>query len=262
MFEEYLTVAVEAARAAGRLQLEGLERSLIVETKSSPIDLVTEVDRACEAEIARRLRQAFPPHRLLAEEGSTGGDDPDWGWIVDPLDGTTNYTHRYPFFSTSIGLEYRGECVVGVVYNPVADELFTATAGGGAFLNGQPIRVSATANLGQALLSSGYPGDQIANPQVMGSWTRLSEASRGIRRDGSAALDLCFVACGRIDGFWESLNAWDMAAGSLLVREAGGAVSNFQGEPFELHRREIVASNGLIGQAMVAFLSNDEPKNK
>ncbi len=259
MFEEYLEVALEAARAAGEIQLEGMNRQLRVATKRSFMDLVTEIDQACEAEIARRLLARFPDHQLLAEEGTVGGDNPRFRWVVDPLDGTTNYFHRYPFFCVSIGLEVDGQLAVGVIFDAVHNELFQATAGGGAFLNGTPINVSETAGLNQALLCTGFPGDQSGNQSVMAAWERLALLCHGIRRDGSAALDLCYVACGRLDGFWERLNAWDMAAGALIVAEAGGMVSNFAGEPFNLYQREIIVANAAVGQAMVAALQ--EPLN-
>ncbi len=257
MFEAYLEVAQEAARAAGAIQVAGLRQAqpLRVETKSSPVDLVTEIDRACEAEIARLIASRFPDHRLLAEEGTTGGSDPDFCWIVDPLDGTTNYTHGHPFFCASVALEYREQIVAGAVYDAMRDELFWATAGGGAYLNGERINVSSVSDLGKALVASGYPGDQAANPPIMVGWERLALHSHGIRRDGSAALSLCYVACGRLDGFWERLNAWDMAAGALLVSEAGGTVTNFAGSPFDLYRREIlVASHPNVSAAVVRLL--------
>lgn len=254
MYQQYLTLAQDAAKAAGQLQREGLRRVLKVETKSGPADLVTEVDHACEAEITGRILAAYSDHRLLAEEGTIGGSNPDWCWLIDPLDGTTNYTHRFPYFSASIGLEYRGELVMGVVYDPVKDEMFWASAGGGAFLNGEPIRVSSVAQLRKALLCSGYPGDKADDSSVVLAWQRLSLQSHGVRRNGSAALDLCNVACGRFDGFWEPLNPWDMAAGVLIVREAGGTLTNFSGGPFDLYRQEIIASNGRIGAEMVSSL--------
>jgi myo-inositol-1(or 4)-monophosphatase len=257
MFEEYLEIAQEAARAAGAIQLEGYRRPLEVATKKSFMDLVTEVDTACEAEVARRILQRFPDHQILAEEGTTGGNHPDFRWIIDPLDGTTNYFHRYPFFSVSIGVEYQGQIVAGVVYDALHEELFYATAGGGAFLNGVPVHVSEVPALNKGLLCTGFPGDQSGNQKVLAAWERISLKCHGIRRDGSAALDLCYVACGRLDGFWERLNAWDMAAGALMVREAGGTVTNFQGGAFDLYRREIVASNGRIGAEMVELLSDE-----
>ncbi|HEX2914789.1 MAG TPA: inositol monophosphatase family protein [Chloroflexia bacterium] len=257
MYEEYLAVAQEAARAAGAIQVEGLSRDLRIATKSSPIDLVTEVDRHCESEIARIIAERFPEHRLLAEEGTTAGDHPEYLWIVDPLDGTTNYTHRYPFFSTSIALEHQGQLVAGVVYNPVSNEMFWATSGGGAFLNGAPIAVSNSPTLSKSLLCTGFPGDQAGNQRVLASWEKISLRCQGIRRDGSAALDLCFVACGRFDGFWERLNPWDMAAGALIVQEAGGKLTNFSGGSFDLFAREIVASNPFIDQEMITVLHEE-----
>ncbi len=256
MYEEFLRVAKQAALAAGQLQLEGLERELYIETKRSPIDLVTEVDRACEVEVARQIEENFPGHQFMGEEGTIGGDNPEYRWIVDPLDGTTNYTHHYPHFCVSIALEYQGQLIVGVVYDAVRNELFSATAGGGAFLNDHLIRVSSVPSLAKALVCTGFPGDQAGNQQVLVAWEQISLRCHGIRRDGSAALDLCYVAAGRLDGFWERLNAWDMAAGALLVREAGGVVTNFAGKDFELYNREIVASNGPVGADMVDWLGN------
>jgi len=254
MYEEFLRVAIQAAHAAGKLQLEGLERELHIETKRSPIDFVTEVDRACEVEVARQIEENFPGHQFLGEEGTTGGNNPDYRWIVDPLDGTTNYTHHYPHFCVSIGLEYQSQLIVGVVYDAVRNEFFSATAGGGAFLNDRPIRVSTAPSLAKALVCTGFPGDQAGNQQVLTAWEKISLRCHGIRRDGSAALDLCYVAAGRLDGFWERLNAWDMAAGALLIREAGGVVTNFVGQEFELYKREIVASNGPVGAELVECL--------
>jgi myo-inositol-1(or 4)-monophosphatase len=254
MFEEYLAVAQDAAKAAGAIHLEGLNRQLRAETKSSPIDLVTEVDKNSEAEIARRILSHYPDHQLLAEEGTTGGTNPHFRWIIDPLDGTTNYFHRYPFFSVSIALEHDGQVIAGVVYDALHNELFHATQGGRAYLNNQPIAVSGVTELGRGLLCTGFPGDQAGNQKVLAAWEKISLRCHGIRRDGSAALDLCYVASGRLDGFWERLNAWDMAAGSLIVREAGGIVTNFSGGSFDLYQREIVASNGYIGDSMVALL--------
>lgn len=255
MYTEYLEVAQNAARKAGAIQLEGLQRTLKVMTKSSPIDLVTEVDQLCEAEITRLILEKYPTHQILAEEGSTGGSDPTYRWIIDPLDGTTNYTHRYPYFSVSIGLEKDGRLIVGVVFNAVNNEMFWATAEGGAFLNSIPIHVSETLSLSKSLVCTGFPGDQAGNKEILGAWERISLRSHGIRRDGSAALDLCSVACGRFDGFWEKLNSWDMAAGALIVMEAGGQVCNFQGEAFDLYNREIIATNGIIYPELIKALA-------
>lgn len=254
MYSQYLEVAKQAARAAGEIQLAGLTRQLLIETKRSPIDLVTEVDRMCEAEVARQIKESFPTHQLLAEEGTVGGDDPDYRWIVDPLDGTTNYTHHYPFFCVSIAMEYQGQLVVGVVYDALRNEMFEATAGGGAFLNGQPIQVSTTETLSKSLVCTGFPGDQAGNQEVLTAWEKVSLRCHGMRRDGSAALDLCFVACGRLDGFFERLNAWDMAAGFVIITQAGGRITNFSADPFDVYKREIVATNAHIGPELVAVL--------
>lgn len=255
MYEEYLEVALQAARAAGAIQSAGMTTNLVIETKSSFLDLVTQVDKACEAEIARIILENYPDHRLLAEEGTTGGSDARFCWIIDPLDGTTNYAHRHPFFCTSIALEYQGECVVGVVYDPLRDELFHATKGGGAFLNNHPTKVSSVPEISQALLGTGFPGSKGSNPAIIASWEKLALHCHGIRRDGSAALNLCYVSCGRLDGFWESLNAWDMAAAGLIISEAGGQVTNFEGGPFDLYHREILAANNpQVAAGMIELL--------
>ncbi len=260
MYEEFLEVAKAAARAAGIIQLEGLTRRQQIQTKSSFLDLVTEVDKNCEAEIARIILNRFPDHQLLAEEGTTGGTNPRYRWIIDPLDGTTNYTHRYPFFSVSIGLEQDGQIIMGVVFDALHNELFEAVAGSGAFVNGQLLKVSDAPTLSKALLCTGFPGDQSGNKKILGDWERISLLCHGIRRDGSAALDLCYVAAGRLDGFWERLNPWDMAAGSLMVREAGGSITNFAGDKFDLYQREILATNGQIRSEMAEILGKDSIK--
>jgi myo-inositol-1(or 4)-monophosphatase len=252
-------VAIDAALAAGRLIREQFGRVQAVELKGER-DLVTAVDRAAEALIVEQLRAAFPEHAIHAEEG-TGGEQgaADHCWFVDPLDGTTNYAHGYPFFAVSVAYAEQGTVRVGVVYDPLREELFTAAEGAGAYLNGQRLRVSATTRLQRSLLISGFPYDRADMPRALRLWTALLPLAQGLRRDGAAALDLCYVAAGRADGFWERhLQPWDLAAGALIVREAGGQVTDFRGAALDLQGGEVVATNGRIHAELVAALQAAE----
>ncbi|HEY5657006.1 MAG TPA: inositol monophosphatase family protein [Myxococcota bacterium] len=252
-----LELAEQMARAAGRIQRERYETTLDIRTKSASIDLVTEVDRACEAVIVETLRAQRPDDAVLAEEGS-GDDRPGatWRWVIDPLDGTMNYAHGYPRFCVSIGVEHEGAPALGVVYDPLLDELFTARRGGGARLNGHALRVSDEDQLGRALLATGFAYDvHRSDDDNLNHFARFVKVARGLRRDGSAALDLCYVAAGRFDGFWElKLQPWDVAAGNLIVEEAGGRVSDFSGAPCRGAGRETLASNGHLHDAMLRLL--------
>lgn len=202
------------------------------------------------------LLGAFPTHTILAEEGGVrGGTDSRYRWIVDPLDGTTNYAHGFPFFCVSIGLEVDGRLVLGVVYAPSLDELFVAEAGRGASVDNRPIQVSAIGELDQALLATGFPYDRAEFSRALRSFEVMSRQSQAVRRAGSAALDLCYVAAGRLDGYWEhSVRPWDVAAGALIVLEAGGAVSATDGAPFNVDAGQVLASNGSLHAPMVAAL--------
>lgn len=252
-----LNFAIETARDAGRVLLEKFGRIENV-TKKGDINLVTEADLASEALIVERIKSHFPRHAILAEEAGNAvvtGEDGGHKWIIDPLDGTTNYAHGYPCFCVTIALEHEGEVVLGVTYDPTRDELFTAEKGRGATLNGKPIRVSRTDELGNALLVTGFPYDIKHREKFARHLTEFLLTSRGVRRDGSAAIDLAYVACGRFDGFWEEgLNPWDVAAGKLLIEEAGGTVSNYDGSPFSIYTPPIVASNGTIHAEMLNVL--------
>jgi myo-inositol-1(or 4)-monophosphatase len=211
------------------------------------VDIVTQADRRSEAAIVARLGRYFPKHAIVAEEGGGQEGDAVHHWIVDPLDGTTNFAHGYPCFAVSIGFEEAGELRVGVIYQPITKELFTASKGEGAFLNEKPIRVSSIDHLSTSLLATGFPSHKRArHPNIHYYWN-FTLRSHGVRRNGSAAMDLACVACGRFDGFWEfGLHAWDTAAGVLLVREAGGTVTTFSGEPYRPGDYETLASNGRI----------------
>lgn len=252
-----LNFAIETARDAGRVLLEKFGRIESV-TKKGDINLVTEADLASEALIVERIKSHFPRHAILAEEAGNAvvtGEDGGHKWIIDPLDGTTNYAHGYPCFCVTIALEHEGEIVLGVTYDPTRDELFTAEKGRGATLNGKPIRVSRTDELGNALLVTGFPYDIKHREKFARHLTEFLLTSRGVRRDGSAAIDLAYVACGRFDGFWEEgLNPWDVAAGKLLIEEAGGTVSYYDGSPFSIYTPPIVASNGTIHAEMLDVL--------
>jgi len=254
---DVLALAERLARAAGAIQRERYETGVRIRTKSAPIDLVTEVDHACEALIVESLGTQRPGDAVLAEEGS-GDDRPGaaWRWIIDPLDGTTNYAHGYPRFCVSIGVEHEGVREVGVVYDPLLEELYSATRGAGAFLNGRRLRVSQEHDLGRALVATGFAYDVRHNPDDnLDHFASFVKTARAVRRDGSAALDLCYVAAGRFEGFWElQLHPWDVAAGFLIVEEAGGRVSDRSGGPPPRSGRDTVASNGLIHSAMLALL--------
>ena len=252
-------VATTAARTAGAVLLEQWRTGYSIKFKGD-IDLVTDADQRSEQAIASILRAHFPDHQILAEEGTSGGTSSDYRWIVDPLDGTTNYAHQYPHFAVSIALERAGSLLVGVVYDPVLDELFEARAGEGAYLNGQPLRVSRVDRLLRALLCTGFPYDRGLFGPCLDRWEHFIRRAQAVRRDGSAALDICYVAAGRFDGYWEEhMSPWDVAAGVLMVREAGGMVTNFQGEQPDIYRGGVVASNGHIHSALLAGLAKSQP---
>jgi len=244
------------ARDAGEIQRRHLSGSKQVKYKG-PVDLVTQVDHMCEQVIISRILERFPGHHIVAEEGVR---NPQAGspckWYVDPLDGTTNYVHGYPCFSVSIGFEVNGQLVLGVVYDPMGDEFFHAIKGDGAFLNGRRVSVSETPDLDHSLLATGFPYDiRESQENNIDNFANFSLASQGVRRDGSAALDLCYVAMGRFDGFWElKLRPWDLAAGIVMVAEAGGRVSDFSNGPFRIDSGEVIATNGLIHGQMVSIL--------
>jgi myo-inositol-1(or 4)-monophosphatase len=246
-----IEVAVEAAHSAGAILREYYGKEKRVEFKGE-IDLVTEVDKKSEKTIVEILKGHFPDHSILAEEGSNSRESSDYKWIIDPLDGTTNYAHDYPFFAVSIGLEKAGEILAGVVYHPIWNELFVAEKGGGAFLNGRRIQVSRVENLRRSLITTGFPYDlnQIP-PEAFAYFKNFINSAQAIRRDGSAALDMCFLAMGKMDGFWEmGLKPWDTAAGLIIVQEAGGRVTNFRSNSYSIYEKEILASNGLIHEQM------------
>lgn len=242
-----MKVAEKLARDAGRIQLAKWGKKLDIRWKS-PTNPVTEVDKACEALILKGIRRAFPGHSILGEEtGSHGDKDAEVAWIVDPLDGTVNYSHGLPLFSVSIGVRQRGKAMVGVVNAPVMKEFYVAQAGQGATLNGRPIRVSRQSRPMEALMVSGFAYDAKATGENVPEWLAFMLRAQALRRLGCATLDYCWTACGRFEAFWEyGLNAWDSAAAELIVREAGGKVTNLAGKPFDIFKPGVLASNGLL----------------
>jgi len=248
---QFVPAMAEIAREAGALLMGYFHRRVKVEYKGD-VDLVTEADRASEALITRRIRERWPEHNIMGEEGTRTEQGSEYRWYVDPLDGTTNFAHAYPVFCVSLGLEHKDARVAAVVFDPTRDEMFTAQKGGGAFLNGQPIRVSAVSDLGECLVATGFPSHKRhKNPNIF-FYHQITLKTHGVRRAGSAALDLCNVASGRFDGFWEfNLNPWDTAAGVLILEEAGGRVTRFDGQPFRIDSRETLASNGRVHEALL-----------
>jgi myo-inositol-1(or 4)-monophosphatase len=257
---EFANVASEIAREAGALLREFYHRGVATEYKGD-VDLVTEADRASEALIKQRLAERFPEHGIYGEEGTRERLSSEYRWYVDPLDGTTNFAHGFPIFCVLLGLEKRspglaededGEMVAGVTYDPLRDELFVAERGKGAWLNGKRISVSKTKKLQESLTATGFPSQKRHRSPNVHFYHEITLRSHGVRRAGAAGIDLAYVACGRLDGFWEfKLNPWDTSAGYLLIEEAGGTVTHFDGGKFTLDSREVLATNGLIQGEMV-----------
>ena len=255
-YDDWLALAVDAARAAGDIIHRGMSDALDIRFKGA-INLVTQIDVAAERAVVERLRAKLPDHGILAEEGSLHQSLSPYRWLIDPLDGTTNYAHRFPFFCVSIGLQHADRMILGVVCDPLRDELFTAVRGGGAICNGRPLSVSPTDLLKESLVVTGFAYDPKRDTNVnFRHFEAMSRVVQGVRRTGSAALDLCYVAAGRSDGFWElSLSPWDTAAGQVIVEEAGGRVTDFSGRAFSPYTPEVVASNGKIHDEMLAVLN-------
>ena len=255
-----LDFAIQTAREAGQLLVERLGRISKVHNKGE-IELLTESDLASEKLIIDRIKTSHPRHAILAEESgetntaSLAESRGEWKWIIDPLDGTTNYAHGYPCFCVSIALEHNGVLELGVVYDPMRDEMFSAERGQGAALNGRRIAVSQIDNLNRALLCTGFPYDVRERTEFARHFSNFIMNAQAVRRDGAAAVDLAYVACGRFDGFWEEgLKPWDVAAGVLLIEEAGGKVTNYDGSPFSIYQPPILASNGLVHEGMIKVL--------
>jgi len=258
-----LNIAIEAAREAGKFLKYHMGKVQEVKQKGAhSINLVTEIDRLSEEKIIGKIKQHFPTHDILAEESGTAhGKTSSFKWIIDPLDGTTNYTHSYPVYAVSIALAQDDDLVLGVIYDPNFDELFTAERGNGTYLNGKRLHATKTDALINSLLATGFPYNVRENPDhAIEHFDNFLMEVQGIRRLGSAALDLAYVAAGRLDGFWEvQLNPWDLAAGVLLIREAGGKVTDFDGNPFRISQKRVLASNGCIHDEMMRVLKKAIP---
>ncbi len=258
----FLDIATEAALAAGSVLQQFWGNLESIEEKGRSGDLVTNADRAAEAEILKVFQRHLPEHPILAEEsGPIAGSQSDYLWAIDPLDGTTNYAHQYPFYAVSIGLLYQGKPVVGVVFAPFLNELYRAATGLGATCNRQPIHVSKTATLANSLLVTGFAYDRRErDDNNYAEFCRLTHLTQGVRRGGSAAVDLAFVACGRLDGYWErGLSPWDLAAGIVLVEEAGGRVTAYDHSPFQMDSGRILATNGPLHEPLGDVLQNTRP---
>jgi myo-inositol-1(or 4)-monophosphatase len=258
-----LNFAIQTARDAGAILADRLGRALV--SNKGDIDLVTEADLASEKLIIERIQSYYPRHAILAEEsGATAGVEivpgtSDWKWIIDPLDGTTNYAHGYPCFCVSIALEHAGAIEIAAIYDPNRDEMFAAERGQGATLNERRMRVSNVENLNSSMLCTGFPYNVRERPNFARHFTNFTMEAQAVRRDGSAAIDLAYVACGRFDGFWEDgLNPWDIAAGVLLIEEAGGQVTDFNGGALDIYTPKVIASNGLIHNVMMRVLASGE----
>ncbi|MBI3249599.1 MAG: inositol monophosphatase [Deltaproteobacteria bacterium] len=254
--DDFLTAAQDAALQAGALLRANWLQPKKIEMKTDIVDLVTNVDKESDALITGLLGSRFPTHRIIAEESAVSGQESPYRWYIDPIDGTTNFAHGFPHFAVSIALAYESQMLIGVVHDPVREETFCASKGKGATLNGAPIQVSSAPILEHSLLLTGFPYDRRKRSEY---YLRFYQAfmvrSQGVRRCGSAALDLCYVACGRADAFWEwRLHPWDTAAGSLIVEEAGGQMSDFLGDRFDIHGEQTLASNRLVHAEMVDVL--------
>ena len=244
----YLEAAVAIAREAGGVLLEHLRKGIGFELKGD-FDLVTAADKASEALVIERLTARFPEHGIIAEEGGGHTSDSEFRWYVDPLDGTTNFAHGYPMFNVTLALERGDQMIAGVIYDPLRDEMFRAAHSAGAFLNDQPISVSRASRLEDSLVSTGFPSHNRARNFNIHFYHQLAMSTHGVRRGGSAAIDLAYVACGRLDAFWEfGLKPWDLAAGKLIVTEAGGTVTQMKGERHEIASPDLLATNGSIHQ--------------
>jgi len=259
--EAFLKEAIAAAQKAAQVHKHYQDKGFLIETKSTKFDLVTTADKEAEKCILDHLLSAFPDHSYLAEETGKSGESSHC-WIIDPVDGTVNYAHGFPFYCVSIGLEIDGEIAVGVILDTLRDELFTAVKGKGAYLNGEQIHVSSNANLSQSLLSTGFSYCVERRNENLHYLVKTIGIGLPVRRGGSAALDLAYVACGRLEGYWElKLAPWDVAAGSLILREAGGLISDLDKRPFSIHTDSLIATNGLIHDELLRVLESDSELN-
>lgn len=256
--QEFKKIAVKAAKIGGDVLRKYKKLGFKVKHKTH-LSLVTDADRESEQAIVEIIKQNYPNHQILAEEaGLHAVSQSPFKWIIDPLDGTTNFAHGFPSYNVSIGLEFKGKCILGVVFDPNRNELFVGERDGGAILNGMPIKVSQVATIEKSLLVTGFGYDIQETPDNnLEEFCRFTLQAQGVRRTGSAALDLCYVACGRFDGFWElKLNPWDTAAGSVILQEAGGKITSYDGTLYSIYGDQIVASNELIHEKILKILQN------
>ena len=254
--KEIKALAIEVAIESGRHALLAKEKAVEISCKGAFNNLVTNVDKECEKIIVDKIIQKFPTHSILAEESGEQLSSSEIKWVIDPIDGTTNYAHGIPIFSTSIGVWVEGEIRVGVVYDPSKDELFSASKGEGAYLNKSQIQVSKVGEVERSLIATGFPYDLKKKIQNLKYFTKMLDKAQAIRRLGSASIDLCYVACGRFDGFWEfDLSPWDTAAGKILVEEAGGKVTDIDNNPFNIYCKSIVATNNTIHKKFIQDLT-------
>ncbi len=248
-------VAEEMAREAGEYAIKHIDKVAQVSHKGGYNNLVTDVDKKCESVIINRINKEFPSHSILAEESGDHASKSSVKWFVDPLDGTTNYAHAFPVFCTSIGVAFDSIVKVGIVYDPSRDELFAAEDGKGAFLNGKRISVSGIKTVNDSLMATGFAYDLKGKVANIDAFKVMLENAQAVRRAGSAAIDLCYVACGRFDGFWElGLNPWDTAAGQLIVKESGGVVTTIENGPFDVYKKDILATNGKIHEQILRLM--------
>ena len=255
--KEYLDIALEAAKRAGEIIRENFHKKKLIDYKGR-INLVTNVDREAEKVVIETIKNYYPKHNILTEETEYAQDpDQEYCWVIDPLDGTTNYVHGFPFVCVSIALQRNGKSIVGVVYNPILHELFHAEKGKCSFRNNEPVSVSGNADFSKSLLATGFPYDMLNDERNnIQNFAQVIKNCRGIRRPGSAAIDICYVACGVFDGYWElELYPWDTAAGIVILDEAGGKVSKFDGSEFSIFDKEIVASNGKVHEELLKVLN-------
>ena len=251
---------IKIAKVAGEIVREGFDQNFSIEYKTNSSNLVTEIDKKSEARIKEFIKKEFPTHGILAEESGGSNTDAEYVWVVDPLDGTTNFAHHFPIFSVSIGLQKNGKTICGVVNYVMQNDIYSAELGSGAFKNGNKIAVNPNDNLRTSLLVTGFPYDIDENPSnALQIFTEMVKVSRGMRRLGSAAIDFCYVASGIFEGFWEvHLHPWDICAGQLIVEEAGGKLTDFDGNPLTIHSKQILCSNGKIHDQMLEVIRKNK----
>jgi myo-inositol-1(or 4)-monophosphatase len=249
---------IQISKEAGEIVREGFGKNFSIDYKTNITDMVTEIDKKSEAAVINFIKKEFPSHAVLAEESGEHKSSSDYLWVIDPLDGTTNFAHGLPIFAVSIGVQKNGKIICGVVYDVMKDEIYSSEIGSGSFRNGQKLQVSTNDDLRKSMLVTGFPYDIQVNPDfAIERFAAFLKTSRAVRRLGSAALDMCYVAAGVFDGFWEvHLHPWDMCAGKLIIEEAGGVVTNFAGEEIDIYSKQILATNGKVQKRMMEVLDS------